>query len=411
VGVTGLPQHPLRRFAPASPTSWARRISLADQMQHHASPVAWQRLVSRVTIAQDAGMAPPRFHMLTISDVRRETADAVSLAFAVPQRLRDAYRYTPGQYLTLRATIDGEDVRRSYSICSGLDDGELRVAIKSLAGGAFSTWVNDQLRAGDNLSVMTPDGRFGVPIEPGSARTMVAFAAGSGITPVMAILKTVLHREAGRFFLFYGNRTAADIIFREQLEDLKDRYLARLSVFHVLSREQQDIAMLNGHLDAEKAGVLMRSIVPVSVVDHAFVCGPQPMIEGLAGALAGLGMASERVHVERFTPGAGGRPRPIMVAQTAPAKSIVTVISEGARFDFPAAEGEAIIDAAIRAGRSLPYSCKGGMCCTCRARLVEGEVKMAVNYSLEPWELDAGYVLTCQSHPLTERVLIDYDQV
>ena len=356
-------------------------------------------------------MAPPRFHRLTISDVRRETAEAVSLAFAVPAQLRSAYRYTPGQYLTLHAQIDGEAVRRSYSICSGLDDGELRVVIKRLAGGAFSNWAAEHLRAGDTLSVMTPDGRFGVPVEPGSARTLVAFAAGSGITPVMAILKSVLRREAGRFFLFYGNRTAADIIFREQLEDLKDRYLARLSVFHVLSREQQDIAMLTGHLDQEKVRVLMRSVVSVADVDRAFVCGPQPMIEGLQDALADLGMARELVHVERFTPGIGGRPRPIIVAPTAPPKAIATVISEGARFEFPVAEGEAIIDAAIRAGRSLPYSCKGGMCCTCRARLVEGKVAMAVNYSLEPWETQAGYVLTCQSRPLTERVVIDYDQV
>jgi ring-1,2-phenylacetyl-CoA epoxidase subunit PaaE len=356
-------------------------------------------------------MAPPRFHTLTVSEVRRETAAAVSLAFAVPERLRKAYRYTPGQYLTLRALIDGEDVRRSYSICSGLDDGELRVVVKRLAGGAFSNWVNEHLHAGDTLSVMTPDGRFGVPVEPGSARTLVAFAAGSGITPVMAILKTVLWREAGRFFLFYGNRSVADIIFREQLEDLKNRYLARLSVFHVLSREQQDIAMLNGHLDAEKVRVLMRSVVPVAGVDQAFVCGPQPMIEGLAAVLPELGMAPERVHVERFTPGVGGRPRPIVVPSTAPPKAIATVISEGARFDFPVAEGEAIIDAAIRAGRSLPYSCKGGMCCTCRAKLVEGRVEMAANYSLEPWETQAGYVLTCQSRPLTERVVIDYDQV
>jgi ring-1,2-phenylacetyl-CoA epoxidase subunit PaaE len=367
--------------------------------------------VSRHLTAHDASVPAPRFHALTISDLRRETADAVSLAFAVPERLRAAYRYVPGQYLTLRTTIDGEDVRRSYSICSGLDDGELRVAIKRVAGGAFSNWADERLRVGDTLAVMTPDGRFGVPIEPGSGRTLVAFAAGSGITPVMAILKTVLRREAGRFFLFYGNRSAADVIFREQLEDLKDRYLARLSVFHVLSREQQDIAMLHGHLDAEKVRVLMRSVVAVAGVDHAFVCGPQPMIEGLEQALANLGMARGRVHVERFTPGVGGRQRPVAIAPTVPPKAIATVISEGARFDVPVAEGEAIIDAAIRAGRSLPYSCKGGMCCTCRARLLEGRVEMAVNYSLEPWETDAGYVLTCQSRPVTERVTIDYDQV
>jgi len=355
-------------------------------------------------------MPAPRFHTLTISDLRRETADAVSLAFAVPERLRVAYRYTPGQYLTLRATIDGEDIRRSYSICSGLDDGELRVAIKRVEGGAFSNWANE-LRVGDRLAVMTPDGRFGVPIEPGAQRTLVAFAAGSGITPVIAILKTMLRREAGRCFLFYGNRSIDSIIFREQLEDLKDRYLSRLSVFHVLSREQQDIAVLNGHLDAEKLQLLMRTTVPIAQVDKAFVCGPQPMIEGLEKALADLGMPRERIHVERFTPGVGGRPRTAVVAATAKPKAIATVISEGVRADIPVAEGEAIIDAAIRAGRSLPYSCKGGMCCTCRARLLEGKFEMTVNYSLEPWETDAGYILTCQSHPVTERVVIDYDQV
>jgi ring-1,2-phenylacetyl-CoA epoxidase subunit PaaE len=353
----------------------------------------------------------PRFHTLTIGDCRRETADAVSLAFAVPDDLRDDYAFSPGQYLTLRASIDDEDVRRSYSICSGLDDNELRVAIKRVEGGAFSTWANEQLRIGDTLDVMTPDGRFGVPIEPASPRTLAAFAAGSGITPILSIAKTVLKREAGRFFLFYGNRTTAGIMFREQLEDLKDRYLSRLAVFHVLSREQQDLPALNGHLDAEKIGLVMRSLVPAASVDQAFVCGPQPMIEGLEKALADLGMARDRIHVERFTPGVGGRPPPKTVAADAKPKAIATIISEGARFDLPVAEGEAIIDAAIRAGRSLPYSCKGGMCCTCRAKLVEGRVEMAVNYSLEPWETDAGYVLTCQSHPVTEHVVIDYDQV
>jgi ring-1,2-phenylacetyl-CoA epoxidase subunit PaaE len=356
-------------------------------------------------------MAAPRFHTLTITDLRRETADAISLAFAVPDRLRETYRYTPGQYLTLRATIDGEDVRLSYSICSGPDDGDLRVVIKRVEGGAFSGWANEQLRAGDQLAVMTPGGRFGVPIEPGARRTLVAFAAGSGITPLMSIMQTVLQREAGRFFLFYGNRSTESIIFREQLEDLKDRYLARLSVFHVLSREQQDIAVLNGRLDAGKLEVLMHAMAPVQQVDHAFVCGPQPMIEGLEKALSDLGMARDRVHVERFTPGVGGRPRPVVVPPSAKPKAIATVISEGVRMDIPVAEGEAIIDAGIRAGRSLPYSCKGGMCCTCRARLLEGKVEMAVNYSLEPWETNAGYILTCQSHPVTERVVIDYDQV
>lgn len=355
---------------------------------------------------------PPRFHNLRIRSLRRETADSVSLAFAVPDALCGAYRYTPGQYLTLRAIIDGEEVRRSYSICSGLDDHELRVAIKRVAGGVFSNWANDALNAGDVLDVMTPDGRFGVPIEPGASRTLVGFAAGSGITPILSILKSILFREpASRFFLFFGNRSTDSIMFRGELEDLKDRYLSRLSVFHVLSRELQDVPLLNGHLDAEKVRLLLRSMVPAVAVDQAFVCGPQPMIAGLEKALADAGLERERIHVERFTPASGGRPRPVVVQPTATPKAIATVISEGVRTDIPVAEGESIIDAAIRAGRNLPYSCQGGMCCTCRARLLEGRVEMTVNYSLEPWETDAGYVLTCQSHPVTAHVVLDYDQV
>jgi ring-1,2-phenylacetyl-CoA epoxidase subunit PaaE len=355
---------------------------------------------------------PPQFHTLSVASLRREIEDAVSLTFAVPDALRSAYRFTPGQYLTLRTTIDGEDVRRSYSICSGLDDDELRVAIKRVPGGVFSSWANEVLREGDVVSVLTPDGRFGIPIEPGAARTLVAFAAGSGITPVLSIVRSVLAREpASRCVLFYGNRSTSGIMFRGELEDLKDRCMTRFSVFPVLSREQQDVAVLNGHLDAEKVGVLMRAMVPPEAVDHAFVCGPQPMIEGLEKALADLGLPRARIHVERFTPGVGGRPRAVVVPATAPPKAIVTVISEGARWEIPVAQGEAIIDAAIRAGRNLPFSCKGGMCCTCRAKLLEGWVEMTVNYSLEPWETEAGYVLTCQSHPVTERVVVDYDQV
>ncbi len=356
-------------------------------------------------------MAHPRFHRLRIADLRHETAECVSLAFAVPDHLREVFRFAPGQHLTLRATLDGEDLRRSYSICSGLDDGELRVAIKRLPGGAFSTWANENSRVGEMIDVMTPDGRFGVPIEPGSRRTLVAFAAGSGITPVMSILKTVLVRERGQFMLFYGNRTSSGIIFRTELEDLKDRFLSRLSVWHVLSRERQDIPILNGRLDPEKLGALMRWTVSFKEIAHAFVCGPQPMIERLAPALLDLGLTREQVHVERFTPGEGGHRAPIPATSEIASTAEATVVFEGIRSTFPVAAGEAIIDAGMRAGLDLPYSCKGGMCCTCRARLIEGQVKMATNYSLEPWETEAGYVLTCQSRPVSPRVVIDYDAV
>jgi len=357
-------------------------------------------------------MATPRFHTLTIADIRQETASAISVAFAVPDALATTYRYVAGQYLTLRATIDGEEVRRSYSICTAPEQNDLRVCIKLLPDGEFSGWVRDRLRVGDVLEVMTPGGRFALPPATGRPRTIVAFAAGSGITPVMAILRSVLANEAGgRFFLFYGNRSRADIIFREALEDLKDRYLTRLSVFHVLSREQQDVAALNGHLDAAKVRLLLRHVVPAAAVDHVLVCGPQPMIEELVEALPALGLAPGCVLVERFAPGSGGRRRAAPVPSATPPRAVATVISEGVRSEIPIAADETIIDAAIRAGRNLPYSCRGGMCCTCRARLAEGRVAMDVNYSLQPWEVAAGFVLTCQSRPLTDRLVIDYDQV
>jgi len=356
-------------------------------------------------------MAPPRFHTLPVASVRRETDDAVSVEFDVPEYLTEAYRFTPGQYLTLRATVDARDMRRSYSICSGPGE-KLRVAIKRVDGGAFSSWANTSLRPGDRVSVMTPDGRFGLPPGERAARTYAAFAAGSGITPILAIMKAVLCNEPeSRVFLFYGNRTTGSIMFRDEIEDLKDRHISRLSVFHVLSREQQDISVLNGHLDADKLRVLLRAVLPAASIDHAFVCGPQPMIEGLGSALASLGLQPGQIHVERFTPSADGTPRPAVVPPSALPAAVATVISEGARMDIPVAAGEAIIDAAIRAGRNLPYSCKGGMCCTCRAKVLEGQVEMVVNYSLEKWETDAGYVLTCQARPLTARVVLDYDAV
>jgi ring-1,2-phenylacetyl-CoA epoxidase subunit PaaE len=363
---------------------------------------------------------PPRFHMLRIESIARDTPDAVVLQFAVPAALRDAYRFTPGQYLTLRAVIAGEDVRRSYSICSGLDDGCLQVGIKRVDGGVFSNWAHQALRVGDTLAVMTPGGRFMLPASSdpegeSAPRIVAAFVAGSGITPVLSILRTVMVREpATRFFLFYGNRTADSIMFREVVEQLKDRFVERLSVFHILSREQREPAVLNGRLDADKIRLLLHGILPAGAIDQALICGPQPMMEGLPHVLAELGVMHDRIHVERFTPAIGAKRRPasaVAAAASAPPAGLVSVIYEGVRSDIPIAAGETIIDAAIRAGRSLPFSCKGGMCCTCRARLVEGQAVMAVNYSLEPWELSAGFILTCQASPTTPHVLVDYDQV
>src|SRR5580704_9238289 len=357
-------------------------------------------------------MAAPRFHRLTISDVRRETPDAVSLAFAVPVRLKRGYRFAPGQYLTLRATIDGEDIRRSYSICSVLDDGELRVAVKRVAGGAFSNFVHDRLKPGDQIDVMTPAGQFTVPLKPEAARTMVAVACGSGITPIMSLLKTVLAREPrSRFVLLYGNRTSRDIIFAEALAALKDRYLDRLSITHVLSREMQDMPALQGRLDGERINLLLRG---VPAIDHAFLCGPAAMMDEAGATLAALGLAPEQIHREYFTPGEGRRraPPPLLVAEPgAPPAAIAEIVIDGRRHEVPLPEGMSVIDAARAQGLDLPFSCKGGMCCSCRAKLVSGKAEMAVNYSLQPWEIAAGFILTCQARPLSPRLVLDYDAV
>jgi len=357
--------------------------------------------------------AAPRFHRLAVDALRRETADAVSLTFAIPQELAEDYSFAPGQYLTLRTTMDGEEIRRSYSICSGPDDGELRIAVKKVDGGAFSNWAADELKAGDQLDVMTPTGRFGVQPAPGESRIHVGFAAGSGITPILSIVKGVLAREPhSKFFLFYGNRSTAGMLFREALEELKDRFLQRFSVFHVISGEEQDLPILHGRLDGEKAKVLLRLLVPAATIDHVFICGPTGMSDELEATCRDIGIADERIHVERFVSGLGGKPRPkAVIPPSAPPKAFASLIIDGKRREVPVAEGEAILDAALRAGVDLPFACKGGMCSTCRAKLVEGKAEMEVNYSLEPWELKAGYVLTCQAKPVSEKVVVDYDHV
>lgn len=358
-------------------------------------------------------MTPPRFHRLTVRDIRRETPDAVSIAFDIPPELAADYAFRPGQYLTLRAFMDGEEVRRSYSICSGPDEKELRIGVKRVENGVFSSFANEALQVGHPIDVMTPAGRFGAREKAGEGRTYAGFAAGSGITPILSIIRGVLAGEpSSRFFLFYGNRSMSDMLFRTALEELKDRYLGRFAVFHVLSQEEQDIPVLNGRLDAAKTRVLLTHIAPASVVDEVFICGPLGMSEAVEAACAELGIGPERIHIERFVSEFGGKAR----AKSPPPKAdapwrTASLIVDGKRRDVPVREGEAVLDAALRAGLDLPYACKGGMCSTCRAKVIEGEVTMDLNYSLEPWELEAGFVLTCQSHPKTERVVIDYDQL
>jgi ring-1,2-phenylacetyl-CoA epoxidase subunit PaaE len=350
------------------------------------------------------------FHRLKIADVRRETPDAVSIAFAVPRELAEAYRFTPGQHVTMRTKIGGAEVRRSYSICVAPDDGELRVAVKKIDGGVFSTLANSSIKIGDEIDVMTPQGRFGVALDPDAARTYVAIAAGSGITPLMSMLRTILtHEKKSRVVLIYGNRTTQSIIFREALEDLKDRFLDRLTIHHVLSREPQEITLLDGRIDTDKIAALLRTL-PQGAIDHAFLCGPGGLVESGKMALRQLGVAPERVHVEYFS--TDGMPIETRDAYKATdTQANVDIVLNGTHHSIPVRGDETIIDAGLRAGLEMPYSCRGGMCCTCRAKVTEGEVRMDTNYSLEPWEIEAGYVLTCQAHPITPKVALDYDQV
>jgi ring-1,2-phenylacetyl-CoA epoxidase subunit PaaE len=351
-----------------------------------------------------------RFHSLVIADLRQETPDSVSLAFAVPEALREEFAFRPGQYLTLRTTIDGEECRRSYSICSGTDESELRIAVRKVEDGRFSRFANEALRPGGRLDVAAPQGRFTAEI--GARRHYAFFAGGSGITPVVSIIRSVLAANAeARATLFYGNRTTSSIMFRRALEELKDRHLGRLSVFHVLSRESQDIEILNGRLDGERIGLLAKTVAPPNDVDGYFLCGPFGMIEDGRAALIAAGAEPSRIKAELFTTDGAPAPHPAPVHSPRLGETRVDCVLEGRTRRFAVEPGALIIEAAHEQGFEIPHSCRGGMCCTCRCRVLEGKVAMDINYSLEPWELEAGYVLACQSRPLTAQVTLDFDAV
>ncbi|HMC69496.1 MAG TPA: 1,2-phenylacetyl-CoA epoxidase subunit PaaE [Mycobacteriales bacterium] len=352
----------------------------------------------------------PVFHPLRVVDVRRETADTVSVAFAVPDELREAYIFSPGQHLTFRMPgPDGDEVRRSYSICSGLDDGDLRVAVKSLPGGVFGVYANERLAVGDVLDVMTPVGRFTASLDPANEKAYLGIAAGSGITPVISLIRSALGREPhSRFVLVYGNRGPSTVIFRDALEDLKDRYLDRLQIIHVFSREQQQAPLLNGRLDADKLRALAKTLLDVPAYDEVFICGPEEMTLTARDTLVDLGADAAHVHLELFGSHAPAAPRPHR--QTGDRRRI-TITVNGVTTDVEAHPDDTVLEAGELAGLDLPYSCRGGVCSTCRAKVVDGAVEMDNNYALEPWETKAGFVLTCQSHPTTDRLVVDYDAV
>ncbi|MBW7860145.1 MAG: phenylacetate-CoA oxygenase/reductase subunit PaaK [Rhodocyclaceae bacterium] len=351
----------------------------------------------------------PRFHSLRVAEVRRETPEAVSLRFEVPADLAEDYRFIQGQHLTVRHTIAGEQLRRSYSICAGVDDGELRVAIKKIPGGRFSGWANSGVKVGDVLEVMTPEGRFHTPLDPAQHKHYVAFAAGSGITPILSLIKTTLKAEPlSRFTLVYGNRRQASVMFAEALEDLKNRYLSRFVLHSLFSREEQEVPLFNGRLDRARVEQFLATLIPPESIDVAFICGPGAMIDEVEAGLLAAGVPGDRIHLERF-----GVPDAAPEHHAEPgdaAHARVTVIADGLRreMEFHASD-PSILDVALKAGMDLPYSCKGGVCCTCRAKVLEGRVRMDKNFTLEQADIDDGYVLTCQAHPLTERVVISFD--
>lgn len=358
-------------------------------------------------------MSTTRFHSLRVCAVQPATRDAIAVTFDLPPALIDAYQYTQGQYLTLRATVDGEEVRRSYSICAAVQDRQLRVAIKRVAGGVFSNWAAEHLKPGASIDVMPPQGNFHVPLQPDAVRHIVAFASGSGITPVLSIVKSTLLAEPGTSVtLVYGNRSSAGVMFKDELEDLKDSYMGRLNLVWVMSRESQDIDLFNGRIDYDKCCQLLTHWIDPQGIDAVFICGPEDMMQATSRALQDKGVATERIKTELFgTVLADGRVRAPRAPAQGSGQCTVDVVLDGTRRSFVMDKNtDNLVDAGIKAGLEMPYSCKGGVCSTCRALVIEGEVDMDINFALEDYEVARGFVLCCQSYPVSDKLVIDFDR-
>ncbi|MDO5625397.1 MAG: 1,2-phenylacetyl-CoA epoxidase subunit PaaE [Pseudomonadota bacterium] len=366
-------------------------------------------------------MSAPRFHDLTIARVHPEAAGAVAITFAVPDALQDAFHFQPGQFLTLRTTIDGQDVRRNYSICSTKSryskDKQLEVGIRPMEGGVFSNWAATQLKAGDTLAVMPPDGRF--VIRKPRALHRVGFAAGSGITPILSIIASTLEEsDSAKFTLVYGNRRMGSVMFNEALQDLKDKYKNRLTLIHILSRQAQEVPLLEGRIDAAKVQQLISTLLPAKSMDEVFVCGPEAMIDAVQGALQTAGVPADRIYSERFTSptleALSPDARRAAIAQPdpeAPAGQVqLTVVIDGKSHELAMRSDQHVLDVALSAGLDLPYSCKAGVCCTCRAKVLEGSVEMDKNFTLEADEMAQGFVLSCQARPTSNTLRVSYDE-
>lgn len=353
------------------------------------------------------------FHPLKVKDIRRETPECVSVALELPETLEKEFEFKQGQYLTFRKKINDEEVRRSYSICTSPLDKELRVAVKQVDDGIFSTYVNNELRPGDVLETMPPQGLFTTDIDTSASKHYVAFAAGSGITPVLSIIKTILLSEPGSSFtLVYGNKNRGAIIFKSELEALKNKYMERLSIYHVLSREMADAELLSGRIDAKKCNYFLKHIIDPAKIDAAFLCGPEELILCCKEELLLAGVPEKQIHYELFFSATAAEKQ--KARKSVPAEqdtmSLVTIKLDGSASTIGLGyNGESILDAALQNGADLPFACKGGVCATCRCKIEKGEVEMDVNYALEKDELAEGFVLACQAHPRSAEVVVNFD--
>jgi len=355
-----------------------------------------------------------RFHDLTVTDIHKTIRDAVVVTLKPQDGDEAAFDFIQGQYLTFRHDFDGEELRRSYSICAGKDDGILQVGIKRVDGGAFSTWANEELKVGDRVQAMAPMGSFHTAIEAGAERNYLGFAGGSGITPVLSILKTTLSREPkSSFTLVYANKGVNTIMFREELEDLKNLYMGRLNVIHVLETDTQEIDLFTGLVTQEKCGELFKHWIDIGSVDTAFICGPEPMMLGIAAALRAHGLDDAQIKFELFASAQPGRLKRKAVSKDAASganQTTAAITLDGATQTITMGKDISILDAALENAMDAPYACKAGVCSTCRCKVIEGEVEMVANHALEDYEVEKGYVLSCQSYPLTDTVTVDYDQ-
>jgi ring-1,2-phenylacetyl-CoA epoxidase subunit PaaE len=352
------------------------------------------------------------FHKVKIADLYKETKDTVVVEFNIPQHLQDDFSFKQGQHLTLRKIINDEDVRRSYSLCSSPLDNQWKVAIKQIPGGVFSTFANTELKIGDTLEIMEPTGNFFIDVEPQATKNHIAFAAGSGITPMLSIIKThLLSEPKSTFKLFYLNRTVKSIIFKEEIEQLKNQFFGRFQVFYFLTKEQRDIPFLNGRFTKEKLTTLTKTFIDVEDTNSCFICGPQDMIFLIRDELQAAGLSKDKIHYELFFSGNPDDNKFIAEALEQKAEGTeVTIIDGGKEFHFVMGDDfDTILDGALAAGADLPFACKGGVCSTCKCKIVEGEVKMKVNYALEDYEVAKNFVLSCQAVPTTEKVVVDFD--